>query len=207
MNKKKTVLLDVSIKEIDTKIKELNEKRSALFPSRDKINDQIVSYYRKINKLHEEKSKIITSRKTIDWKYLLYEDGYSIDNVRYSLLNKELNKLNLSSSGYFPKIKQTTIRFHLYKNNKEYTSKVLNSLNKIIPYLKKQYLKDLNKKVIIISIFEKDLSAGGIYNLAYDPEGKKALVFKTTYGTSNKITKWNTLKNTLDYIQENIYYE
>lgn len=189
------------IKEIDKKIKAIEKEITPIYIQRSKLDSKITKLNNKLKKLIEEKSKIIVNRKVNDWNYLLETNGNSSDMVKYNKMQQELRKLNLSSGHYNSQTNQRVIQITLYKNSDEYTEKTYKSIKKLSKYLKPV------DNYITIDIFESSLSEGGIYDLKYNPKEDKAYIQFTRYHRSSEYTKLDTLKNTLKYIQKNLYYE
>lgn len=190
-----------TIKEIDKEIAEKERQRESIILEYDKLSRKISSLINKINKLKEEKTEIVLSKKQTDWKYLLHEDGIGCNMKRYHGLEAKLKELGMefSNSGYNPKTNQTVIRLGMRKSSS--VTKVRNGILKLL-----KYLKPIEEGYVYFSIFENSLSANGSYTLLIKPDDRTAYIRITRYGRKHIVLKEDKLDTVLGYIKKHLYY-
>lgn len=78
----------------------------------------------------------------------------------------------------------------------------------IEPYIDsaRKYIKNLDNKTMIISVFEHTLSEHGVIAISTPSQGKYKIV-KTRFGFNSDITDEKNLLDILKYIRENFWYE
>jgi hypothetical protein len=199
MSKKK--LHDLSIAECQAEIAENEKKRSVLFEEIEPLEKKVIRLHKRNSKLKDRIAEIKSKQKKIDWDYVLSCE-HSGGQTHYEYRESALRKIGLRSDGFFRETGQVCIRVCLYRNDEKSVAKTLAGLRKVLPYL-----KSVQDGCVIIDIFEHTLSENGIYNLWIDKKKKRYEVKKTTYGYEETVMKFDDLRKTLEYIQENHYYE
>jgi hypothetical protein len=142
-------------------------------------------------------SLMILNAKKSDWDYILSCD-HNQSMAHYNYCRDKLNELGVSSHGYHPEVNQTAIQLKLVKGKPETKSKTIKAIITLLPHL-----IPVNG-IIRFSILESTCGEYGIYQLIM--KKKWELIF-TRYGNTSIQKTFDTLKEAIDYIYENHYYE
>jgi len=176
---------------------EINGIRKKIIP----LEDALTAFFAKKKNLQDEYDDLtIKSFKKLDWNYILFEDGRNCSNTRYQYRDQQINKIGLTSSGYISEIQQVQIRVMLSNGDLKKLKQTKKALEKVLPYIK--FVKNEYKR---IGIMERSCSASGVYELLVS-KGMQYLVIKTAYGREEKLKRYNTLDEALQYIHDYIYY-
>lgn len=204
-----------TLKQIKAKITAARKAREPLSKEYDIISKKLQANYKLIEKYEVEhatlKLKLDEEENKVDWAYLLSErDDGEGGMTKYYACGKALENYSLSHSGYFPDIKQRCCQVTLIKEDISSYEKTLTGLKEILPFIKTWSPNHENedyrgKKVF--SIMEKTLSQYGVYNLVVDEPNSSYSIFKTTYGHTSIQQTFNSLEDSLKYIQSNVYYK
>jgi hypothetical protein len=174
-----------SIREL---IAPLNDELIALCEKRTTLTSKLDTL--KINKAKSDKKKT-------DWADILhseYHDSLCKSNYR----QEKLRDIGLESSGFFQDTNQAAIQIRLINGKPETKNKTLKGISTLLPYIKPI------KGQIRFCIFESTLCEYGIYNLVL---GKKWELTFTRYSHTTTEKTFDTLKEAIEYIYENHYYE
>ena len=181
---------------------EKNEaKREDLFKQKEPIDRSLTRLYNRNQKLADRIAKIKAGRKTIDWGWLLFEDDRG-GMEKHNLRELKLRELGLGTSGYYPEIQQTKLQISLVKNDPESLRQQLKGLKKLL-----KYLKPAADGYKVVDIFERTLSRYGVYDLLINEEKEEYLIRVTQYHHPEILHRFKTLKDALELIQNDYYYE
>ena len=183
----------------------LEKTEKELLSELSKLQDSLLSIrLKKIKPLKEKRDKILLKNKDpneIDISLVL--NGNPSSTVLYNERKRQLDKLGLWSSGYFPSTGQTALKLILIRNDYERTKKAYQSLCLLLPHLKP---REEGKKDIIIGIMEHTLSEYTSYSLhIYGKKPTSRCEIQTHY--RSVIKKFENLMDSLKYIQMELYYE
>lgn len=179
-------LLECEVNEIFKEIKPLQNKLHKKRTELDKLKERL-------------DRQTIKNIKVTDWNYVLFEDGNN-SNIRNQYSTKQLEKLHLSSFGYFPKLKQRHLIFSLKKDDPE-LPKVVNGIKQILPFMKA--ISEPNKNGKIFQIRNDDNEYGIVELLINKDEIK---IISTSFRRVSLIEKFETLTFALQYISKHYYY-
>ena len=184
---------------------DLEKTEKELLSELSKLQDSLLSIrLKKIKPLKEKRDKILLKNRDpneIDISLVL--NGNPSSTVLYNERKRQLDKLGLWSSGYFPSTGQTALKLILNRNDFERTKKAYQGLCLLLPHLKPY---EEGKKDIIIGIMELTLSEYTSYSLhIYDKKPTSRCEIKTHYGSV--IEKFDNLMDSLKYIQMELYYD
>lgn len=180
-------------KEIADIVVELSPLQTKLFKKRELLSDLVEERDRNLYKNRNPEE--------IDIELVL--DGNPRSTAKHREQSRQLQRLGLVGGGYYPETGQTAITVRLTKNKDEFTEKAYKGLCILLPHLK-PYQKD--SKSIRINIFEHTLSKHTSYSLHILGNFPDA---KCEIRTFNRFVQqsFNNLKDALDYIQKNLYYQ
>lgn len=166
----------------------------------------------KLDKLHEEREQQELAPITIenvDWLFLLC--AKKMTKQKYKKLQELLRYLcsiyginrihSLQSISEWVETNQQSIQIALIQGDDIHTQGIHNVLNILIPYIE-PWKSDGYKH---IKIFEKSLSFYRSYHLVINNEGLGRVWTSDERDYPTK--EWGSLKDTLAYIQENIWQE
>lgn len=163
----------------------------SLVQSRNKLDQKIQEIHKQIIEKREMQNAKVADD---DIKKLLEITPQYESRILYERLNKYLEQYGLRSSGYFPDTNQRSVQFAFYATDD--IDLIEEGLNKVIPFLKP--LPKIGRK--IVDFMEPTLSEYGTWNLQI---ADKYYINKTTYGRSEDIKTFDTLREALEYIEEN----
>ena len=189
------------MKDFDKEIAELEAKRGPLVVERDKLTAKIGNISKKIEKLREELelAQMQQPMKPEDEiEYFLFEDGL-VSGERYKAREKFWNNMGLWHSAYYPETSQIRLEIMLYKGVNDNLEKVFTTLEKVLPYIKKQ------EEVKRLGVFEHSLSENGSYAIEITDESFDLVVHR--YGRKSAVKSLDNLLSLLQYIQKHHYYE
>ena len=139
----------------------------------------------------------MTSKEEIE--YYLFEDG-TVSGSRYAGREKYWENLGLSRSGYYPDISQVHLGVKLIKGCEKSFEKTMETLQMILPHLKKN--SEGNKT---LGVFEHTLSEYGSYTIEVNGLGFFLNVW--VYGTKRPVESFKSLGELVKYVQEHHYYD
>ena len=188
------------MKDFDKEIEKIVEQLKPLYEQQEALNNKITALQKKRKKLREEKEKSqlqtpMTKEQEIE--YFLFEDGL-VDRERYKARQKYWNNKGWWQSGYFHEIQQVNLRLMLYKGDTANLEKTTKSVEEVLPFL-----KPLNGKKRL-DIFEHTLSENGSWTVEIDDESFDLVVHR--YRRRSVEKQFKTLRELIEYIQENHYY-
>lgn len=138
----------------------------------------------------------MTSKEEIE--YYLFEDG-TVSGSRYTEREKYWKSLGLDCFGYFPDRNQVSLELMLTKGCEKSFQKTVETLEMILPHMKKGC--DGNKN---LGVFEYTLSEYGCYEIEVNNLG--FFLNKWEYGTKYHLKIFESLEDMVGYIQEHHYY-
>lgn len=184
-------------------IEELKNHRDAL----EEEKQQLIREYDALSKALQGKrstikkiSELIDERTLTETDYEKILDIYPETDYKYDLRRKVLSQWNLDTDGYFLETGQSTIQITLYRRDDETLHATYYGIKKLLHIIKP--LQDGKKH---FKIFERTLSANGIYDLTI--EKNEFQVIRTRYGRETVVYKSDNLMAALKYIQQNHFYE
>ena len=175
------------MKTIDQYQKELEELRKVY----KKIGKQIIF---KVNKIRAFQEKADNNLTLDDVEQLL--EVYPETDAKYKLLEKLLEKYNLSFYGYYSDTNQRAISIGNYETLD--IDKTIQGLQFILPYL-----KPIKDGKIHISIKEPTLSEFGVYTLLISKDLFE--IQRMIYHCPSILAKFKTLKEALIYINNTLF--
>lgn len=199
-----------TIEAIEARIEELTKKRSAnkekmqpLFKENSALTDEIQELQAQIMKLQSE--SIETEEDMI--KFYIVNDGTSGGMDHYHARNRFFESLGIRTYGYFPETNQSGFEIMLYKDGSKIES-TLNGINAVLPYIIPVDGEKYDRtKVTSFSIFEHTCSEYGSYSLIYDFDKDEWALSIIAWHRRREIKAFKMLKEALEYISENHYYE
>lgn len=184
----------------DEKLQELEEQRAVICEEIKRLNNQASKLYDEITPLKDKIfERELAKSDQPNWPLLLKEQD---SMVMYKALDKALAKYGMMSFGYRPLTMQHVVKISLYKYAPDRAAKLektFDGLQKLLPYI------EPIEGWRIISILESTLSELGSYNL-YVSE-KVCEIRKTTHCSERTIFESKSLREVLEYIQENLSYD
>lgn len=186
--------IDIYIELIKQTENEISSIRKLIAP----LNDELTTLCERNKTLNSQLDALkIKNTKKPDWNFILHS-GQSESMELHRYRNEMLRSIGLSSSGYFPETKQAAIQLTLIKGKPETKAKTLKSLSMLLPYIKPV------AGTLRFGIFEHTLCEYGIYTLVLN---KKWEIHFTRYSHTTTEQSFDTLKEAIEYIYENHYYE
>lgn len=131
-------------------------------------------------------------------EYFLFEDG-TVAGKRYSERAKFWEHLGLGLSGYIIATKQVRLEVALKKGVGDNLEQTLQGMEKVLPFVKEV---DGVKR---FKIFEHTLSEYGVYEMEITAQG--CTLVRWTFGRKHVEVAFTTLRELLEYVQENHFYE
>ena len=194
-------LTDMTKEEIIADVEKNEAKRSALFKQKEPIDKALTRLYNRNNDLQDQYAKIKEAQTYLDWPWLLEDNMKGHSHVKYQAREKALRDIGLNANGTYPAIKQVQVRVVMVKNDEESVPKTLKGLNQILEYLKP--IKGYKR----LGIFELTLCQHGIYSLLVNEKKEKYIIQITERSKDRVLSSHKTLKEALEEIQDNYYYE
>ena len=193
-----------TIPQLKAEIEKTETERIELIEQIDPIRKKISRLYDKRNKLEEQLSELeiakLRNRKTVDWKYVLFEDGH-VSGTRYEYRDEMIRSIGLDSNGYNPDIQQSVIRIALVKGDPKSLETHLKGLRKVLPHL-----NEVRKGVVIVDIMEEGLSRHESWYLEINKIWKTYKVvpkYRPQYSIKGT---FKSLKKALEFIQDKVWY-
>jgi hypothetical protein len=157
--------------------------------------------------LDEEKNftKSLTKTKVIDF-FLL---GHEIDDHPYREYDACSNKLYelckyIRNTGYHVIDEENYTTIGAYQIRLEKNADLLAARKEIEFLVGRIKKKAPGLEEYSMSIMEESLAATGCYSMILDLKAKKAKITCTTYGHTSDVNDWDTLSNTLVFIQRRL---
>lgn len=186
----------------------LNEELGSLVAERDQIRAEIDKHTKKlletINRIKAINEKCDKERLDTDedklWLLEAFVNGVDATLVSTKAFDAWIRDLGLfNPRSYWTDTMQRAISICCQKNDIN-IDKITQSIEYLLPHIKP--LADGYKH---FGIFEKTLSSGGIYHLKFQDNDIELTI--KTYGRENLIKKFDTIRDAVVYISENVYYE
>lgn len=190
------------IAKIDSQMEAAEARRNELFKQKEPIDAELGKLYNKLKDLRTKKNDLVLKNmgEKADWDFLLAVDNAG-HGVGYNVLYEEFKKIGLSYGGsYHPSTNQVSVNISLDYRNKEQITKAVNGLREVVPSLK----TDGNVKTIGIS--EHTCARFGVYTLVLAKEGEHCKITKLAYSRQSDVKNFNTWKEALTYISEQLWY-
>lgn len=190
----------MTLKECEAEKELAHKKRMEAIEKMEPLRKKCTYLYGREQCLENRIAKIKSRIKKVDWKWLLSSCvDEAMEKHRYR--ERVFDKLGLDSDGYYSDTEQACVGVCFHKNNSKEVAKALKGLKLVLPHV-----KSLDKGYIILSIHERTLSQHGIYNLWVRKNGLKSCLLKrTSYGRTDTIQKFKSLREALVYISKNHY--
>lgn len=178
--------------------------------------------------LGEKLDEITQMRDTLLWNDSIDFDGPITDRelelvlkaekgsrIAYLTANKICEKkLAIRSSGYNPETNQAFFQIALTNRNQSVTERTQKSIETLLPHLKstkikfrkstKSFPSEITGK--LFDILEKTLSDSGSHQIIGDDVTGLWYYFVTVYSSTEIYKCCNTLRECLDYVETNCYY-
>lgn len=188
----------MTLSELKLEIEKLTKERGKLSKAISPLQKKFSAISDKLAKLIEEKDTLELSENDsniLDFDLIL--EGNVSSMVKYKEQTRQLQKLCLQRSGYIIETLQTAIRISLYKGNSNHTSKVLEGLNLILPYV-----KEISSGGKLIDIFDHNLSEDGGWTLIVKSDNTVNLLNASRFKKS-----FTNLEEALKYCEKYHYYK
>jgi hypothetical protein len=206
----------MKIETLDKEIEKLEKERKKLFAMRDPIDKGIEKNYIKLEKLREQRGKMIVEqmpKDKIDFNFILTGEHDSM--ALYHEAERQIQQLGLWGSGeWCNTTKQKCIKLMMYKENPDNLQKTYNSILSLLPYIIPLPAKNTEGEPVeeefidkkIFGIFEHTLSENGIYFFLISKNGSTEIA-RQRYSRLSILKRFETIMDGLKYIQNNFYYE
>jgi len=184
--------------EIEANDKESLRLHRIIAPHENKIQ-QLFNTNRKL-KGEVDRLRIEQQKKKIDWEFVLAADHEdTMEHLRFA--ETALKSIGLGDNGtYNSTLMQRTVRICLTYGKPETLTNAMKGLKKILPYIKPG-----EEGWVSLHIFEHTLSERGGYCL--EVKGTSCRLTKTTYGRHEILKDFDNLKDAMNYIYKNHYYQ
>jgi hypothetical protein len=204
----------VKLETLNKKIEKLEKERESLFLLREPIDKMIERNYKELDKLREQRGKIIVDqmpKDKIDFNFILTGEHHSMP--LYYESERQIQELGLRGGGKWTMTGQKNISLTMYKNDPDNLQKTYDSVLLLLPYMipfPKEGRKDriieefIGKKVF--GIFEHTLSENGIYYFLISENGNTEIGIQR-YSRFSILKEFKTILDGLKYVQNNLYYE
>jgi len=188
------------MKDFDKEIENIVEQLKPLYEQQEVLNKKITVLQKKRKELREDKEKAqlqapMTKEQEIE--YFLFEDGF-VEGERYKARQKYWNDKGWWQSRYFHEIQQVNLSLMLYKGDTDNLEKTIKNVEEVLPFL-----KPLGGKKRL-DIFEHTLSENGSWTVEIDDESFDLVLHR--YHRRSVEKQFKTLRELIEYIQENHYY-
>lgn len=182
------------------------------------LSEEIHSWAKRAQALDEEtdqrRLKAVLAAPAVDWPFLLAVNAYgNTSQARFKASNEAVAALArvsdhsaLSLSGYFPETQQRCVQLGLVGDNDLVTEVALKGLEQLLPHLKAVELPRLQRKAVVIKVFESTLSENGSYQLLIDPSLNSFSLERVRYGSPHVLVTADNLGDVLNYVQKHHPY-
>lgn len=181
-----------------SKLLELEQKLSQLEQQKIELQEKIKPFQQKLNSVWDEIKTITTeiSKEKLNsdlseqdyFDFVMFENGYSSDMIRYKAAQKLIQDLGLFMNGYCQFSNQRMADVFIYRNDINYNNKTIQSLKKLVPLFKPMD-QEGNK---YFSVFCKD------YRVFFTPDNK--VFIKTPYYKYD----FETIEELFEYFTKNL---
>ena len=198
----------MELTELNEQIAVLEKECTIALKVLHKAQRKHTTIYKKLSKLKEKRDTINLSTvalENVNWNYLL-ADANNNTTAKYNKMQEMIGKLRkqynlnysgLTNGGYWVDTDQIALKISLVYNDTENTKNIIKALEVVLPYIKP--LKDGYKR---IDIFDHNLSLYANYYMLINEEGQTKIL-----SSSGNDYKWDTLENTMEYIQQSLWCE
>lgn len=198
-----------TVVELQQEIEALEKKLAPLFIQQGKINSQI-------QKLHKKKAVLSDQKSELEIAFLAAnpsddEIAFCIEEVdtmpRYKHAQKFFSSMGFNMSGYHTDTMQRGLSVMMTHGSKESYDKTLESVKKVLPYLKEGGADPLTEKCKRFGVFEHTLSEHGVYHLAINEEKNIYTIIIHRYHRASIHKETKSLEELLKYVQDNLWYD
>lgn len=186
-----------TLRQLERAVRIWENRRREIFEEHQKTLERTRHCNDRLIKLRTLRDELILSEKTeVDWKWLLDSEGQTL--VRSNALQQELNKYRLELYGTHIKTNQRAIAvFVRQEDNHNDLILKAKGISQILPHLIPQELDEVR-----FSLLEYTNGAGGVFGTAYHQKNEQWVIYKTTYGSTEKLATFDNLMTMLEYIQK-----
>ena len=131
-------------------------------------------------------------------EYFLFEDG-DVSGKRFKERAKFWSDFGLGICGYNPVTEQVRLEMRLYRGVDDNLERTVQAMEKVLPFV-----KDFGG-VKRFKVLEHTLSKFGVYIVEIGPQSYT--LTKTTFGRKSKVAEFTTLRELVEYVQENHFYQ